>query len=154
MPGSARVYARSFVPLRTAASAVAVLAAVGIAREAYFHLVSEPIWQLRSAMRAPRAEERYRAVRAALPRSGRVGYLSDEPVTSRPGAPAPDEWGTWLYQEAQYALAPVVLVVGDTSTPVVLANLKRADRLEAIAREHRLRIVRRFEDGAVALLNR
>jgi hypothetical protein len=75
-------------------------------------------------------------------------------VTSQPGAPAPDEWGTWLYQEAQYALAPVVLVVGDTSTPVVLANLKRSDHLEAIAREYRLHVVRRFEDGAVAVLKR
>jgi hypothetical protein len=144
----------TFVPVRTAAGAVAVLAAVGIAREAYFHLISEPIWELRSSMRAPRAEQRYRGVRAALPRSGRVGYLSDEPVTVRPGAPAPDEWGTWLYQEAQYALAPVVLAVGDTKTPVVLANLKRADRLEAIARDHHLRIVQRFEGGAVALLKR
>jgi hypothetical protein len=142
------------VPLRTVAGAVVVLAAVGIAREAYFHLVSEPVWELRASMRAPRAEERYRRVRAALPHSGRVGYLSDEPVTVRPSAPARDEWGTWLYQEAQYALAPVVLAVGDTNTPVVLANLKRADRLESIAREHHLRIVQRFEDGAVALLKR
>jgi hypothetical protein len=145
---------RSFVPLRTATGAVALLATVGIAREAYFHLVSEPIWELRATMRAPRAEQRYRAVRAALPRSGRVGYLSDEPVTTRPGAPAADEWGTWLYQEAQYALAPVVLVIGDTSTAVVLANLKRSDRLEAIARQHRLRVVQRFENDAVALLKR
>ena len=142
------------VPLRTAAGAIAVLAAVGIAREAYFHLVSEPIWELRSSMRTPRAEERYRRVRAALPGSGRVGYLSDEPVTVRPGAAAPDEWGTWLYQEAQYALAPVVLAVGDANTPVVLANLKDANRLEAIAREHHLHIVQRFENGAVALLKR
>jgi hypothetical protein len=142
------------VPLRTAAAAVAVLAAVGIARETFFHFVSEPISDLPAAMRAPRPEERYRAVRAALPRSGRVGYVSDEPVTTRPGAPAPDEWGTWLYQEAQYALAPVVLVIGDTDTAVVLANRTRSDRLESIAREHGLRVAQRFEDGAVALLKR
>jgi hypothetical protein len=80
--------------------------------------------------------------------------VSDEAVTTRPGAPAPDEWGTWLYQEAQYALAPVVLVIGDTDTAVVLANLKRSDRLESIAREHGLRVVQRFEHGAVALLKR
>jgi hypothetical protein len=142
------------VPLRTAAGAVAVLAAVGIARETWFHLFSEPVWNLPAAMRAPRAEERYRAVRVAIPRSGRVGYVSDEPVTMRPDAPAPDEWGTWLYQEAQYALAPVVLVVGDTRTDIVLANLKHADHLAAVARRHGLRVVERFEDGSVALLRR
>ena len=49
------------VPLRTAARAVALLAAVGVAREAYFHLVSEPVWHLFDR-REPRAQERYLAV--------------------------------------------------------------------------------------------
>ena len=140
------------VPLRGAALAVGVLAAVGFAREAWFHLVSEPIWNLPAKEREPRPEERYRAARAALPPAGRVGYLSDEPISVVPGALAPDEWGTWLYQEAQYAL--VVLVVGETGTPVVLANLKDAGRLEEIARSHRLRVAQRFEGGRVALLRR
>jgi hypothetical protein len=142
------------VPLRGAALAVAILAAVGFAREAWFHLVSEPIWNLPARAREPRPEERYRTVRVALPPAGRVGYVSDEPISDVAGALAPDEWGTWLYQEAQYALAPVVLVVGETSTPVVLANLKDAGRLEEIARAHHLRVGRRFEGGSVALLHR
>jgi hypothetical protein len=142
------------VPLRRAALVVAVLAAAGLAREAWFHFVSEPIWNLPALVREPRAEERYRAVRAALPRAGRVGYLSDEPVNVQPGVLAADRWGTWLYQEAQYALAPVVLVVGDTGTDLVLANLKDASRLEEIARAHRLRVAERFESGSVALLRR
>jgi hypothetical protein len=142
------------VPLRGAALAVGLLAAVGLLREAFFHLVSEPIWTLPAVIREPRAEERYRAVRAALPREGRVGYLSDEPVNVRPGVLAPDRWGTWLYQEAQYALAPVVLVVGDTGTDVVLANLKDPGRLDEVARTHRLRVAETFERGSVALLRR
>jgi len=141
------------VPLRTAARAVALLAAVGVAREAYFHLVSEPAWHLLDR-RAPRAEGRYLAVRAALPVSGRVGYLSDEPVSDRPGVLESDEWGTWLYQSAQYALAPLVLVVGEARTDPVLANVKEPERLDAVARAHGLRVERRFEGGRVALLRR
>ena len=141
------------VPLRTAARAVALLAAVGVAREAYFHLVSEPVWHLFDR-REPRAEERYRAVRAVLPAAGRVGYVSDEPVSARPGALESDEWGTWLYQSAQYALAPIVLVIGEARTEVVLANVKEPDRLEVVARAHGLRVERRFEGGRVALLRR
>jgi hypothetical protein len=141
------------VPLRTAARAVALLAAVGVAREAYFHLVSEPAWRLFKT-REPRADERYRAVRAVLPASGRVGYVSDEPVSARPGVLESDEWGTWMYQSAQYALAPIVLVVGDARTDPVLANVKEPERLEAVARAHGLRVERRFEGGRVALLRR
>ncbi len=141
------------VPLRTAAAAVAALATLGIAREAWFHLVSEPVWRL-AAVRAPRPEERYVAVRAALPPAGRVGYVSDEPVSVRPSAFESDEWGTWLYQGAQYALAPLILVVGDATSEVVLANVKDPARLEAVAREHGLRIERRFEGGRVAVLRR
>jgi hypothetical protein len=142
------------VPLRRAALAVALLAAVGLAREAWFHFVSEPVGTLPAVLREPRAEERYREVRAALPHEGRVGYVSDEPVNTKPGVLAPDRWGTWLYQEAQYALAPVVLVVGDTGTEVVLANLKDAGRLEEVARAQGLRVARRFEGGRLALLRR
>src|SRR5438309_5189393 len=142
------------VPVRIVGRVVAVLAAVGLAREAWFHLWSERIWELPAVLSAPRAEERYRAVRSALPGSGRVGYITDEPVNMRPGILAPDRWGTWLYQEAQYALAPVVLVVGDTKTEMVLANLKNAKNLEAIARDHRLRVVQQFEAGSVAVLSR
>ena len=141
------------VPLRTAARAVALLAAVGVAREAYFHLVSEPAWHLVDR-RAPRARDRYLAVRTALPASGRVGYVSDEPVSARPGVLESDEWGTWLYQSAQYALAPLVLVVGESRTDPVLANVKEPERLDAVARAHGLRVEQRFEGGRVALLRR
>ena len=141
------------VPLRTAKVAVAVLAALGIAREAWFHLVSEPVWRL-VPDRAPRPERRYLAVRAALPPAGRIGYLSDEPISVRPGAFESDELGTWLYQGAQYALAPLVLVVGDARREVVLANVNDPARVDELARSYGLRVESRFEAGRVAVLRR
>ena len=132
--------------------AIAVLAVAGAAREAWFHLVAEPVWRIGS--HGPRSDERYVTVREALPARGRVGYVSDEPVSTRPGALQADEWGTWLYQSAQYALAPLVLAVGDSRAEVVLANLKDPARLEEVARAHGLRIERRFEGGSVAVLRK
>jgi hypothetical protein len=136
------------------ATAVAVLASIGLAREAWFHFVSEPVWTLRSAIREPRPEDRYRLVRAALPGAGRVGYLSDLPVAATPGARTADEYGTWLYEQAQYALAPIVLVHGESRTDVVLANVKDPERVDDLANAHGLRVVERFQGGAVALLRR
>jgi len=136
------------------APAVAVLAWIGLAREAWFYFVSEPVWTLPSAIREPRQEERYRAVRAALPPAGRVGYLSDLPVATSPAARVADDYGTWLYQQAQYALAPVVLVHGESGTDVVLANVRQPEHVDALAHAHGLRVVERFHGGAVALLRR
>jgi hypothetical protein len=140
------------LPLRTVALAVAVLAWIGLAREAWFHFVSEPVWTLPSVTREPRPEERYGPVRAALPPAGRVGYLSDLPVATSPTARAADDYGTWLYQQAQYALAPVVLVHGESRTDVVLANVKDPEHVDALAHTYGLRVVERFQGGAVALL--
>jgi hypothetical protein len=140
------------LPLRTVALGVAVLAWIGLAREAWFHFVSEPVWTLPSATREPRPEERYGPVRAALPPAGRVGYLSDLPVAASPAARAGDDYGTWLYQQAQYALAPVVLVLGESRTDVVLANVKHPEHVDALAHAYGLRVVVRFQGGAVALL--
>jgi hypothetical protein len=139
---------------RVVAPAVAVLALVGIAREAWFHFVSEPAWTLPAKVRAPRPEERYRAVRAALPPAGRVGYLSDLPVATRPAERPEYDYGTWLYQQAQYALAPIVLVYGESRTETVLANVLDPAGIDALARAHGLRVVARFHGGAVAVLRR
>jgi len=140
--------------LRRAAAAVALLAAVGISRQAFQHLVAEPIQKLPQRMREPRAEMRYLAVRAALPPAGRVGYLTDLPVTTAPDRPQPDELGTWLYEQAQYALAPLVLVVGETRTEAVLANVVDPAQIDALAAAQGLRVAERFEGGRVAVLRR
>ena len=81
---------------RTLSWATAVLAATGAAREAWFHLVSEPIMQLASAARERLPEAGYAQVRLLLPRTGRVGYLTDLPVSTVPGHRKGDELGTWF----------------------------------------------------------
>src|SRR6266849_1518337 len=135
------------VPLRTAAVAVA-------AREAWFHLVSEPIATLPGAARQPPPESRYEQVRLLLPATGRIGYLTDLPVSTAPGAREGAELGTWLYTQAAYALAPLVLVYGDDAVEPVLANLADPAHLEELARRHGLRVEARLEGGQVALLRR
>jgi hypothetical protein len=140
--------------LRSLTFAVAVLAAAGAAREAYFHLWSERISSLPAAIREPRPEARYRAVRRLLPASGRVGYLTDVPVSATPAQRPGAEMGTWLYEQAAYALAPIVLAYGDDATEPVLANVVDPGKLDALASEHGLRVKARLENGAVALLGR
>jgi hypothetical protein len=142
------------VPLRTAAVAVAVLAVAGAAREAWFHLVSEPIATLPGAARQPPPESRYAQVRVLLPATGRIGYLTDLPVSTAPGPREGAELGTWLYTQAAYALAPLVLVYGDDASEPVLANLADPAHLEELARRHGLRVEARLEGGQLALLRR
>ena len=134
--------------------AMAVLAVAGAAREVWFHLVSEPVTQLASAAREKRPEEGYAEVRLRLPRTGRLGYLTDLPVSTVPGAREDPELGTWLYQQTAYALAPLVLVYGDAGTDPVLACVADPGRLDGLARSHGLRVEARFEGGRVALLRR
>ncbi len=121
---------------RAITAAVAVLAAVGLCRGVYFHLVSEP---LHDEMRAP-IDARYAALRALLPPSGEVGYVSDLPVAVRLDQDA-GSLGTRLYLHAQYALAPLVLRYDDARAPLVIANLSDARRLAQIAQERGLSVV-------------
>ena len=139
---------------RTLSWATAVLAATGAAREAWFHLVSEPIMQLASAARERLPEAGYAQVRLLLPRTGRVGYLTDLPVSTVPGHREGDELGTWLYSQTVYALAPLVVVYGDAGTDPVLACVVDPGRLDDLAHRHGLRVERRFEGGRVALFRR
>lgn len=148
---SARLLA---VKQRILSWAIAVLAVAGAAREAWFHLVSEPITQLASAARERRPEEGYAEVRLRLPRTGRLGYLTDVPVSTVPGPRQGAELGTWLYMQTAYALAPLILVYGDAGTDPVLACVVDPERLDELARAHGLRVEARFEGGRVALLRR
>jgi len=148
---SARLLA---VNRRTLSWAVAGLALAGAAREAWFHLVSEPIGQLADAAREKRPDEGYAEIRLRLPRTGRLGYLTDLPVSAAPGAREDQELGTWLYQQTAYALAPLVLVYGDAGTDPVLACVVDPGRLDDLAHRYGLRVEARFEGGRVALLRR
>src|SRR5258708_2350053 len=90
-------------------------------------------------MRAP-LDPRYAPLRAFLPPSGEVGYVSDLPVAVRVDQDA-GSLGTRLYLHAQYALAPLVLRYDDARSPLVIANLSDARRLPQIAQERGLSVV-------------
>jgi hypothetical protein len=123
---------------RKLVAAICILAAVGLARSLWFHAVAEPIGGLAQEARKPRAEQRYLALRPLLPSLGAVGYVSDEIVDLVPGSTEEHSVGTRLYQEALYALAPLILRHGDDRAPLVIANLRDPARLPAILHAHGL----------------
>ena len=130
----------------TAGRVFAALALAGLFRIVFFHFVSEP---RREARREP-IDPRYQALRAALPPSGEVGYVSDLPAAVRIGDDA-GQLGTRLYLHAQYALAPLVLRYGDARAPLVIANLSDPARLGEVARENHLEVVARAGPGLAVL---
>ena len=128
---------------------VGALALVGTVRSAWLHFVSEPAHDF---MRAP-IDQRYEPLKPWLPRSGSLGYLSDVRVdTGAPGAD-PTALGSRRFDEAQYALAPLLLRYQDPRAPLVIANLGDPARLPAILREAGLVVVAQPVPG-VALLRR
>ena len=90
-----------------------------------------------------RSEQRFHGLRAVLPKSGVVGYLSD--------ARGPME-KTRSYYLAQYALAPVV-IAQDTNHELVVGNCASALGVARLASASGLKVVRDFNNG-VALLRR
>src|SRR5258708_35520801 len=87
-------------------------------------------------MRAP-IDARYAPLRALLPPSGEVGYVSDLPVAVRVDQDA-GSLGTRLYLHAQYALAPLVLRYDAARSPLGAGTLADARRPPQIAQERRL----------------
>ena len=126
---------------RAAAIAVCALAAVGLGRSVWFHAVVES-----RDPRAPRSDVRYQEVRGLLAGSASAGYVSDEPVDVAPGELA-HLASTKRYQQALYALAPLVLRYGDDRAARVLVNLGDPARMDGVLREHRLRAVARPGPG-------
>lgn len=131
--------------LRTAARIVTALATVGLLREVWFHCIAERVWTLPAAARAPRIDQRYALARAALPRTGRVGYVSGEPASIRPGErPLP---GNVRYQRALYALAPVVLRFDDAGQPLVLVDASDARTASDLCASRGLSLEAQLGDG-------
>jgi hypothetical protein len=131
--------------IRTASRIVLALAAFGLARQIWYHCFAERIGTLPAAASAPRPDARYAGVRSVLPRTGRVGYLSDEPVTSRPGS-LPTR-GNDRYQGALYALAPLILRYGDGAQPWVVIDAADPARVQDLCARNGLVIEMRGPAG-------
>jgi hypothetical protein len=127
-------------------AAILALAVVGLGRMAWFHLAVEA-----RVPHPPPIDDRYRALRALLPASGAIGYVSDRRV-----ARAPAEYetspGTRMYIEAQYALAPVILRVEDDRAALVLVNAAAPASVAALLDHRNLCPV--ADDGRGAMLSR
>ena len=107
----------------TLARACVLLGAIGAVRIVYVHFVREDPRGLPAA-HAARIEDRYRALKAALPARGRVVYLSDAPLDGEEGARR--------YVQALYSLAPLVLMKDDGRAQVAIADLRDPSRLPAL----------------------
>lgn len=123
-------------PSRVAA-VIALLSAVGFSRTAYFHFVSEPLRE--RPIPGPPIDQQFRALLPLLPRSGEVGYVTDEPILTTPGFEF--QGAKQRFLQMQYALAPVVLRYGDDRAPLVVANVADPAHLDQVLRAHGLAVV-------------
>jgi hypothetical protein len=96
----------------------------------------------KTATAAP-IDARYSAVASALPPQATLGYVSDLPDRGP---------GLGLFLQAQYALAPRILLEGD-SHRLTLANLQDPAKLAAVCAANGLAPVKVDPDG-VALLEK
>ena len=120
---------------RRLAAAIVALAAVGFCREAYFHFVAEP----RVEPARPRIDDELRPLKAALPASGEVGYVTDEPVLTEPGRES--EPAKQRFLQMQYALAPLVLRYDDARAPIVIASVLDEAHLAPVVQARGLTVV-------------
>ncbi len=123
-------------PARIAA-AIAVLAAVGFCRTAYYHFVAEPRHE--RPLPGPPIDDQFRALLPLLPRSGEVGYVTDEPILTTPGFEY--QGAKQRFLQMQYALAPLVLRYDDDRAALVVANVADPARLGEVLRAHGLAAV-------------
>ncbi|HUI25353.1 MAG TPA: hypothetical protein VL403_04645 [Candidatus Kryptonia bacterium] len=87
-------------------------------------------------------DDRYAALRAALPSDTRLGYLSDLPLS--------DNNGDTLFYQTQYAVAPHILLY-DAAPRYVIANLTQPALLSELCHDHRLVPVAVADPGLVLL---
>ena len=119
------------------AAVIAALAAVGFVRTAYFHFVAEPRHE--RPIPGPPIDDQFRALLPLLPRSGEVGYVTDEPILKGPGFEY--QGAKQRFLQMQYALAPLILRYDDDRAPLVVANVAEAARLAGVLAAHRLTVV-------------
>ena len=128
-------------------AAVAVLALVGLLRSAWFHFVSEPLHDVRRE----RIDPRYAPVRALLPATGEVGYVGEVPMLAWPAGFDDSPVGNRMYEQAQYALAPLVLRYDDRRAPWVVANLADPAKLPEVLQRTGLVLVAEPRPGTAVL---
>ena len=119
------------------AAVIAALSAVGLARTAYFHFVSEPRWE--RPIPGPPIDGQFSALLPLLPRSGEVGYVTDEPILLQPGREL--QGAKQRFLQMQYSLAPVILRYDQDRLPLVIANVADPQRLSDVLRRHDLSLV-------------
>lgn len=121
------------------AAVVAALALVGASRTAYFHFVSEPRHEW--PIPGPPIDGQFRKLRPLLPREGKVGYVTDEPMLKTPGFEY--QGAKQRFLQTQYALAPLVMRYDEDRLPLVIANVAEADHLDSVLRDHGLSLIAR-----------
>ena len=120
-------------------AAILALAAIGFCRTAYFHFISEPAHE--QPIPGPPIDPQFAALRPLLPRSGEVGYVTDEPILLTPGHEF--QGAKQRFLQMQYSLVPLVLRYGDDRAALVVANVADPDHLAAVLRQHGLALVAR-----------
>jgi hypothetical protein len=122
---------------------MALLAILGIARAAYFHL-SHPNSGLFSPGEA--IDPAYTEILRDLPDQQRLGFLSDV----SPSFALQDRY----YLQASYALVPHRLEREPSTLTWVVARFEDPVQLELRAARYHLAVVARYQEGHVALLRR
>jgi hypothetical protein len=126
---------------------VAVLALVGLLRTAWFHFISEPLHDVRRE----RIDPSYEPIRALLPPTGEVGYVCDLPMLPWPAGFDDSPVGNRMFEQAQYALAPLVLRFDDAQAPFVVGNLADPANLPELLRRKHLVLVSEPRPGTAVL---
>jgi len=117
----------------------ALVCGLGIFRDAFYHLVYEPI----RAAPHPRIGVEFETFRPLIAGHPRIGYLSDLPLDTDPSRPRESGWGDMKYAHAQYALAPTILAHADRALPLVLANFEDPARLDRLLASGEYSVVER-----------
>lgn len=119
------------------AAVIAALSAVGLCRTAWFHFIVEP--HVERPIPGPPIDDQFRALVPLLPRSGEVGYVTDEPILLQPGREL--QGAKQRFLQMQYSLAPVILRYDQDRLPLVIVNVADPQRLSDVLRSHALTVV-------------
>jgi hypothetical protein len=122
---------------RRLAAAIVALAAVGFCRQAYFHFWVEP--HVERPIPGPPIEDEFLSLRAALPPSGEVGYVTDEPILKEPGREF--QAAKQRFLQIQYSLVPLVVRYDDDRAPLVIASVLDEKNLPSVLQSRGLTVV-------------